>query len=87
MWWITPLVITAAVTAAFIIAPKGWRTIFVNAAVAIGAVIPAIVDYIVGGSVDLAALLPPGLSVYLIPALTILNMILRRMTTTPIGKR
>lgn len=87
MWWITLLVIVAAVIAAFILAPKGWRTIFVNIAVAIGAVIPAAIDYLIGGSVDLAELLPPSLSIYLIPGLTVLNMILRRITTTPIGKR
>ena len=86
MWW-TVLAIIAAVGVAFLIAPKGWRTIVVNVAVAIGAAAPALIDYLVGGSIDLATFLPSSLTIWLIPSLSVLNMVLRQITTTAIGKK
>lgn len=86
MWWITLLAIVVAVAAAFWFAPKGWRTIVVNAFVALGAAVPSIVDYLVNGGVNVAELVPAGMAVWIVPALSILNMVLRRITTTPMGK-
>lgn len=68
---------------------KGWRTVIVNtiagAVAAFEVALPHLVDVL--GTPELRGILPDGWLPYYALALTLLNIWLRSITTTPIGRR
>lgn len=57
---------------------KGWRTIIVNAALAVLGILE---------SADFTDLLSESAIGYVLLAVSVLNMILRKMTSTPVGTK
>ena len=61
---------------------KGWRTVAVNALVFLAAFLPPLQDFIVSTFAES----PETLVVVITSVLTVVNGLLRIITTTPIGK-
>jgi hypothetical protein len=62
---------------------KGWRTIFIN----VGLALIPVLDYVLNNGTILAALIANPVHMTLaIAGINIVNIILRFVTTTPIGK-
>ena len=79
MIYVWMVVALAAIGAAYYFGPKGWRTILVNGALALAALI--------GPSIDtIAHQLPAGWGQYAIVAAALINGFLRWQTTTPMGQ-
>ncbi len=57
---------------------KGWRTIIINAALAVLAVFE---------NADYTDLLNESTTGWVLLAIPVLNMVLRKITTTPVGKK
>ena len=79
MIYITIIVVLLALALAFRFAPKGWRTIVANAVVLLFVPLVEIVPAV-------QAALPDTWSVWAIAGVNVMNMWLRKITTTAIGK-
>ena len=80
MFWTAIVVAIAALVAAFYFAPKGWRTMVVN----------TVVVFLTGLSQSIEAVrdaLPDEWAVYAVVAVNVMNLVLRWVTTTPVGKQ
>lgn len=78
-------VLAILVSAAIYFAPKGWRTIAANVVAGGAVVLGTLLDALSG--FDWREVLPPDYAAYVVLAMTILNLVLRVVTTTPIGQR
>lgn len=77
-------IVVAIVGAAIYFAPKGWRTFAANGVITVMIVLGAVLDAASG--FNWRELLPPNIAPWVIAAITILNVILRTVTTTAPGK-
>jgi hypothetical protein len=64
---------------------KGWRTIILNALIAAGMVALEIVQYADG--VPWREVLPDQYALYVVIGVNVLNIVLRSITTTPVGRK
>ena len=68
---------------------KGWRTVIINVfALVLSALIwigPEIINVLL--RTDLKPLLPDGYAPLIVLGLSVLNVVLRKLTDTPLGKR
>lgn len=68
---------------------KGWRTVIVNVAALMASALiwvgPEIINVLL--HTDLEPLLPDGYAPLIILGLSVLNVILRKLTDTPLGHR
>ena len=62
---------------------KGWRTVLVNAGLAVLWVAAEVARYLAG--FDWAAIVPPDRLPYVLLMVNVANIILRVITTTPVG--
>ena len=70
---------------AFLLKLKGWRTIIVNAVIGLPALVLALLDEL--KAVDISPLLPPSFGVKIIAAMTVAAIVLRFLTTGPVGHK
>jgi hypothetical protein len=80
MGWVYLVIALLALGAAFYFSPKGWRTVSINGLTIVLVLISEIV-----GAVQEA--LPDNWAIYGIAAVNLINLYLRRVTTTPVGKQ
>lgn len=74
-----------ALAAAYVFAPKGWRTVVFNAMAAVLLAAPELVDQLTG--VDWASLLGDRYGPFVAAAFSLGNIVLRFSTTTAIGRK
>lgn len=76
--------VAAAALAAFLFAPKGWRTVFVNGVLGLLALAGELVSY--GLGFDWKTVVPAEYAPWALLALNLLNIVLRKVTTSPMGQ-
>jgi hypothetical protein len=64
---------------------KGWRTIIINAVIGGAALLLTVIDSLQG--VDIAPLLPPQWTPRVIAGMAVAGVLLRLITTGPVGKK
>ena len=79
MLWVWIAVALLSVAGAFYFAPKGWRTVAVNAVIPVLAGLAEVIPAIQVG-------LPDDWAVWGIITTNILNLVLRKLTDTKMGK-
>ena len=80
MLWLAIGIAIVGVGAAFYFAPKGWRTVATNAVIAVLAPVAEVLP-------EIQAALPDDWAVYALVATNLMNLVLRKITTTPMGKK
>lgn len=85
IWLLAFLLLAALALAALIFAPKGWRTVWTNAAVLAPLIVGQVLDYLIG--VNWSQVLPPHAAAWLVIGVNVLNIGLRSATTTPLGRK
>jgi uncharacterized protein YjeT (DUF2065 family) len=78
-------IIAVLVGAAIWLAPKGWRTMAVNAAAALPMILLELANFAVG--VNWAELFPAEWMPRILVGVNLLNMALRYFTTTRVGEK
>lgn len=79
------MILVVAMIAAMAFAPQGWRTVAANAAVAVPVLALQLSDFLI--HFNFGAILSPSEAAWLMLALNVLNIFLRSITSTPMGKR
>lgn len=86
---ITAIVVTVALVAlaaaAVWFSPKGWRTVAANAAVGLPMVLAEILNFAIG--IDWKEVMPAGYAPLIVIGVNVLNIVLRAVTTTPMGEK
>ena len=78
-------IIAAVAGGAFALSPKGWRTVVVNGAIGVLAIAGEVVNFALG--FDWKTVIPPEYAPWAILSLNVVNIVLRGVTTGPIGRK
>ncbi len=77
-------VVLALAVVGYFVAPKGWRTVVINALVGLPMLAGQLLTLLAG--FDFGAVMSPTAATWALLAVNAINIVMRNLTTTPLGE-